>query len=89
MKNFVLLLIFSFTLLNGYVTAQDKTEYNILMTGASFASADNGWFEMGCKELKTIPINRAVGGEAIANTANKMINGSLYSFEELDRIEIG
>lgn len=65
--------------------AQEK--YTILLTGASFASPENGWFEVGCKKLNARPINRAIGGEAIADTANRMSRGELYSSEELDNID--
>lgn len=72
------------------VFAQDAQgkKYTILMSGASFASADNGWFELGCGALGAIPVNKAVGGEAIANTANRMENGSLYSTADLDDIDV-
>ena len=30
--------------------------------------APNGWFEIGCELIDATPINRAVGGEAIADT---------------------
>lgn len=33
------------------------------------------------------PLNRAIGGEAIANTANRMHEGRLYTTKELDDIE--
>lgn len=62
-------------------------EYTILLTGASFASPNNKWFEIGCEHLNATPINRAIGGEAIANTANRMAKGELYSPEELDEID--
>ncbi|HCO66971.1 MAG TPA: DUF5040 domain-containing protein [Dysgonomonas sp.] len=62
-------------------------KYNILLTGASFASPDNKWFEMGCRYLNAKAINRAVGGEAIADTANRMIDGTLYTQEELEDID--
>jgi hypothetical protein len=58
----------------------------ILLTGASFASPNNTWFEMGCRRLGVTPLNRAVGGEAIADTANRMAAGTLYSPEELENI---
>jgi len=87
MKRHILISIFLFTFLGGYVTAQDSTKYTILLTGASFASPQNTWFEMGCRTLDALPLNRAIGGESIANTANRMIEGTLYSFEELDNID--
>lgn len=64
-----------------------KNKYNILLTGASFASSFNGWFEIGCKELNATPVNRAIGGESIANTANRMIDSTLYSTQELDDMD--
>jgi len=64
-----------------------SSKYTILLSGASFASSNNGWFEMGCAKLDATPLNRAIGGEAIANTANRMADGSLYSREELEMID--
>lgn len=64
-----------------------KDNYKILLTGASFASSNNGWFELGCKKLNATPINRAVPGEAIADAANKMANNTLYSKKELEDID--
>lgn len=72
------------------VWAQDAVKpkkYTILLTGASFASANNGWFELACDSLNAEALNRAVGGEAIANTANRMQDGTLYSKDELERID--
>ena len=69
------------------ITAQETSQYNILLTGASFASPQNGWFEIACQHLNATPINRAVGGEAIANTANRMIDSTLYTVEELDKLD--
>lgn len=66
---------------------KDKADYTILLTGASFASPNNGWFELGCKHLNAKPINRAIGGHAIADTANRMAKGELYSPEELEEID--
>jgi hypothetical protein len=59
----------------------------ILLTGASFASPQNTWFEMGCRSLGVPAINRAIGGEAIADTANRMAKGTLYSKEELEAMD--
>ena len=70
------------------VMAQDaKKQYTILLSGASFAEPNNGWFEMGCRSLNAVPLNRAVSGESIANTANRMIDGTLYAPEEFDDID--
>lgn len=62
-------------------------KYTLLLTGASFASHKNGWFELGCEQLNAVCLNRARDGEAIANTANRMIDGTLYSPEELENID--
>lgn len=59
----------------------------LLMTGASFASPQNTWFEMACSELGVRAINRAKGGEAIADTANRMAKGTLYTKAELEAID--
>lgn len=74
--------------INGQEAKQEKkTDYTILLTGASFASENNGWFELGSKYLNAKPINRAIGGHAIADTANRMAKGELYSEEELEEID--
>ena len=67
--------------------ADGEKKYTLLLTGASFATPNNGWFELGCRKLDATPINRAVGGESIAATANKMADGTLYSREELEQID--
>lgn len=85
-KIFTIFLLLSFVSMS-YIAAQGDNKYTILLTGASFASTQNGWFEIGCRQLNATPLNRAIGGEAIANTANRMIDGTLYSSEELDNID--
>lgn len=88
MKKLFFGIIFLFLFLNGQAVAQEKpTEYSILLTGASFASPQNGWFEIGCRHLNACPINRAVGGESIVNTAHRMIDSTLYSFDEFDKLD--
>ena len=81
-----ILLSFLLTLNSTLLLSQSST-YTILLTGASFADAGNGWFEIGCKKINATPINKAIGGEAIANTANRMIEGTLYSKHELEIID--
>lgn len=83
----LLITLFALPLLCGFASAQDNARYTILLSGASFASPQNGWFEIGCRELGARPINRAIGGESIADTANRMIEGTLWSPEELDAID--
>lgn len=86
-KNYLLITLF--LVFAAHLSAQEKTEapYTFLLTGASFASPNNGWFEVGCELVGAVPLNRAIGGEAIADAANRMIEGTLYSPEELEHID--
>ena len=59
-KTFLTVLLFY--IFTGIAVAQNlskTTEYKILLTGASFASPQNGWFEIGCRKLNAEAINRA------------------------------
>ena len=86
MKNCILFLLYFFCLIP--VSAQDDpAKYNILLTGASFASPKNHWFEIGCSKINANPINRATDGEAIANTANRMDLGVMYTKQELETLD--
>ncbi|MDD4458982.1 MAG: DUF5040 domain-containing protein [Proteiniphilum sp.] len=80
----ILLVVFT-TLLSAQ--EKNKRQYTFLLTGASFATSVNGWFEVGCDLADATPINRAKGGESIADAANRMVNGTLYSKEELEVID--
>jgi hypothetical protein len=82
-KGVLCILLFSLTIAL-FAQEDKKNNYTFLLTGASFASPPNGWFEIGCELIDATPINRAVGGEAIADTANRMAEGDLYSREELE-----
>jgi len=82
LKGLVLLLLLSVT-----IWGQESKPYTFLLTGASFAAPNNRWFEMGCENLGAKAINRAVSSESIAHTANRMEEGVLYSFEELEDID--
>lgn len=62
-------------------------KYTIVLTGASFGSWQNGWFELGTKHLDAKALNRAVESETIADSANKIANGELYSTEELEEMD--
>lgn len=88
MKKYLLIVCL---LLSINLSAQEKisneNDLNILLTGASFATPSNGWFEYGCKLINANPINRAIGGEAIASTGNRLRKGTLYSKEELEDID--
>ncbi len=66
MKRITFLLV-SFTLFGLILSAQNKADnktYTFLLTGASFASPNNGWFEVGCDLAGATPINRAIGGRS-------------------------
>lgn len=58
-----------------------------MLVGASFAEKKNGWFELSCKRFNAEPINKAISGEAIYHTANRMANNALYTTAELDRTD--
>ncbi|MDE6468957.1 MAG: DUF5040 domain-containing protein [Muribaculaceae bacterium] len=60
----------------------------VLLTGASFAVPNNGWFEIGCNDLDAVAVNKAVSGEAIYHTARAMNAGTLYTTALLDEIDV-
>ncbi len=73
------------------VVAEDGTpaeRQTFLLTGASFAIPENGWFEIGCEDLGVEAINKSVSGEAIYHTARRMNLGTFYTTEELDKIDV-
>ncbi|MCF8358175.1 MAG: DUF5040 domain-containing protein [Prolixibacteraceae bacterium] len=86
MKNVFTFIVFAI-IFSGSVFAQNQDTTQLLLTGASFADVYNGWFEFGCESLNAKPINRAVGGESIVHTAEKMNAGTLYSKAELENID--
>ena len=83
----LLTLLLALPLAWGHATAQENAKYTILLTGASFASPQNGWFEIGCRQLDARALNRAIGGESIADTANRMAEGTLWNAGELDEMD--
>ena len=82
---------FLFILIIGYSLSSFASDGNskckIFLTGASFATENNSWFELGCRSLNATPVNKAIGGESIGSTANRMYNGTLYSVEELEEMD--
>ncbi len=66
----------------------DNHKLTFLLTGASFAVPENGWFEIGCEDMGADAINKAVSGEAIYHTARRMNLGTFYTTEELDKIDV-
>lgn len=83
MKTKLLLLVLLLSGTFGFA-AEKKS---ILLTGASFAVPENGWFEIGCEVLGFTPVNKSVSGQSIKQTAMAMSNGTLYKKEQLDDIE--
>ena len=69
-------------------TSQDQPRQTFLLTGASFAIPENGWFEIGCEDLGVEAINKSVSGEAIYHTARRMDKGTFYTTEELDKVDV-
>jgi hypothetical protein len=85
MKYLLSFLLF-FVLSTATIIAQESSQ-TLVLTGASFATSNNGWFEFACEKLDVIPFNRAVSGESIVHTAEKMNAGTFYSNEEFERID--
>ncbi|MDR1585438.1 MAG: DUF5040 domain-containing protein [Prevotellaceae bacterium] len=83
-KIFFFLLVCAYALLP--LSAQKKSTF--LLTGASFAVPQNGWFEIGCEAFGAIPVNKSVSGESIMHTATRMFNETFYTREELDAADI-
>jgi hypothetical protein len=79
----VLLLAFTTT-----IPAQENNErpYTFLLSGASFATPNNGWFEVAATWWGNThkPCHRRRGH---ADAANRMAKGTLYSKEELEEID--
>jgi hypothetical protein len=63
-------------------------KYSFLLTGASFGVPENGWFELSCKAFEAEAINKAVSGEAIFHTANRMATNTFYTKAELERTDV-
>lgn len=61
---------------------------NILLTGASFAFSGNEWFSYVCKNLNVTGYNKAVSGETMQHTAQKIHDGTLYSQAEFEDFDV-
>lgn len=83
----LILLLFTFTAIYSQDNADLKSKYTILLTGASFASSNNGWFEVACRNLNAKPLNKAIEGTAIVDAANSMAEGELYTMQELEDMD--
>lgn len=61
---------------------------NILLTGASFAYSGNPWFSYVCKDLNITGYNKAVSGETMQHTSQKIHDGTLYTQEEFEDFDV-
>jgi hypothetical protein len=60
------------------------TTDSLCIVGASFAYPENCWFELACEKMGLKPINKAISGTNIKDTAQSMRENSLFTLEELD-----
>lgn len=81
----IISVIMGLILLSGSYATDYK--YHFMLTGASFAVPENGWFELSCKAFNAEAINKAVSGEAIYHTANRMATNTFYTQAELERTD--
>lgn len=84
MRRNLLLLILLFSTVG--IIAQEK--HTFMLTGASFAVKENGWFELGCSAFDAKPLNKSVSGEAILQTASRMYKGTFYTKAELEEVDV-
>lgn len=82
------LVYFLFCLLSFANTYAVDYKYHFMLTGASFGVAENGWFELSCKAFDAEAINKAVSGEAIYHTANRMATNTFYTKDQLERTDV-
>lgn len=60
------------------------TTDSLCIVGASFAYPENCWFELACEKMGLKPINKAISGSNIKDTAKSMRENILFTLEELD-----
>ena len=70
------------------IGGQSLKDRNILLTGASFAYSGNKWFGYVCKNLNVTGYNKAVSGETMQHTAQKIHDGTLYSQTEFEDFDV-
>jgi hypothetical protein len=80
--------IFLLCLLCSFSSYPAAPKYHFLLTGASFAVPENGWFELSCKAFDAEAINKAISGEAIFDAANRMAANTFYTKAELERTDV-
>jgi hypothetical protein len=60
------------------------TTDSLCIVGASFTYPENCWFELACEKMGLKPINKAISGSNIKDTAQSMRENSLFTLDELD-----
>ena len=60
----------------------------MMLIGASFATNNNGWFELACEKLGCTAINKAVSGSSIIGAANSYQAGTLWSEEDMENSDV-
>lgn len=89
LKSLILGALLTGAILTPNAEARDNDgRHTFLLTGASFAIPENGWFEIGCEAMDAKAINKSVSGEAIYHTARRMASGTFYSLGELDDTDV-
>ena len=83
-KIFAILLALSLFGCSTLESDENITTDSLCIVGASFASSENGWFELACEQLGIRPINKAVSGSNIKDTAKSLKESTLFTLEELD-----
>ena len=60
------------------------TTDSLCIVGASFAYPENCWFGLACEKMGLKPINKAISGSNIKDTAQSMRENRLFTLDELD-----
>jgi len=70
-----------------FASYSTEPKYHFMLSGASFAVAENGWFELSCKAFDAEAINKAISGEAVFDAANRMAANTFCTKAELERTD--
>jgi len=80
-------ILFLLGILCSFASYSAVPKFHFMLTGASFAIAENGWFELSCKAFDAEAINKAISGEAIFDAANRMAANTFCTKDELERTD--
>lgn len=78
------IILFTLGIFCSFASFSVDYKFHFMLTGASFAIAENGWFELSCKAFNAEAINKAISGEAIFDAANRMAANSFCTKDELE-----